>query len=210
MAYRHWRRVREWNRMCHHPRRMLGLPSKCALILQHVSSFFCGLSLIIIRSKVFYWSLTPHQAIDFLLKELLAPRRPIWALASDGCWAARFGCGEPISRRSGCEAQRMLRKFFHVAKSFSHVAKRRSCNIQRRILRVCCERVPSMLRTRLRATSKHRASFFHLPHMLRLCCDHVATRVACNIQTLEALSPLLLDTNSTSHVCNIETQHPQH
>jgi hypothetical protein len=56
----------------------------------------------------------------------------------------------------------------------------------------CCEFVCGMLRATGRATSNIR-SLSSLAPMLRLYCDHVATRVACNIQHQE-LSPLLLDT----------------
>jgi hypothetical protein len=73
------------------------------------------------------------------------------------------------------------------------------------MLRVCCERVPSMLRTRLRATSKHQASFFspppHVATMLRLCCDHVVTRDACNIQTSGALPPPPPPWHNTNITC---------
>jgi hypothetical protein len=106
--------------------------------------------------------------------ELLAPGRPIQALASDpepyDSDEGSLSAVDRVARRAN-----VANNFFDVAKSFSHVANCHPCNIQRTMLRVCCERVPSMLRTRLRATSKHQASFFPLPHMLRPCCDYVAT-----------------------------------
>jgi hypothetical protein len=85
-----------------------------------------------------------------------------------------------------------------------------------------------------RGCSQHPTSgvFLLSSLMLRLYCDHVATRVACNIEHLE---PLLSSTrhnsqhqmfatskhnisnieklclqHPTTHVCNIETQHLQH
>jgi hypothetical protein len=115
------------------------------------------------------------KTIIIYFSELLAPGRPIRALASDGCWAARFGWGEPISRRSGCKAQRMLRKTFSMLwRVFPHVANRRPCNIQRRMLRVCCA-CSEHVANEVTCNIQHRASFFHLPHMLRPCCDYVAT-----------------------------------
>jgi hypothetical protein len=63
-----------------------------------------------------------------------------------------------------------------------------------------CERVASMLRTRLHATSNIRS----LSSLLHTCCDYIATM----------LRPMLLATSNirspTSHVCNIKIQHPQH
>jgi hypothetical protein len=68
-------------------------------------------------------------------------------------------------------AENVAKNFCDVSKSFSHVANRRPCNIQRRMSRACCERVPSMLRTRLRATS----NIGRLSSPSLTCCDHVAT-----------------------------------
>jgi hypothetical protein len=68
-------------------------------------------------------------------------------------------------------AENVAKNFFDVAKSFSHVVNRRPCNIQRWMLRACCERVPSMLRTRLHATS----NIGRLSSTSPTCCDHVAT-----------------------------------
>jgi hypothetical protein len=78
---------------------------------------------------------------------------------------------ESISRRSLRGVTNVANNFCDVAKSFSHVANRRPCNIQRTMLRACCERVPSMLRTRLRATSNigrlSSPSPLHVATMLR-------------------------------------------
>jgi hypothetical protein len=121
----------------------------------------------------------------------------------------------------GLRGAENVAKNFDVAKSFSHVANRCPCNIQRRMLRACCERVPSMLRTcsehvanEVTCNIQHRASSLppppHVATMLRLCCDHVATCVTCNIQHQEPSLPSFLTQHPTLHVCNIETQHPQH
>jgi hypothetical protein len=81
--------------------------------------------------------------------------------------------------------------FCDVAKSFSDVANRRPCNIQRTMLRACCEHVPSMLRTRLRATSNIRRLSSPSP----TCCDYVATmlrsvlRATSNIRSLPSPPP---------------------
>jgi hypothetical protein len=103
--------------------------------------------------------------------ELLVPGRPIRALASDGFTAARFKSGSvSVVDRVAMHID-IANNFCNVAKTFSHVANRRACNIQRRILRV---RVASMLRTRLRATSNIMSLSSLLPHVatiLRPCCD---------------------------------------
>jgi hypothetical protein len=130
--------------------------------------------------------------------------RPIRALASDGSAAARFRWGsvsavDLVARRSD-----VANNFCDVAKSFSHVANCGAYNIQRvhvaSVLRTCCER----------GYVQHPTSgvFLPSPHVatiLRTCCDQ------CCVQhpTSRALLSLL-NTNPTSHVCNIETQHPQY
>jgi hypothetical protein len=93
--------------------------------------------------------------------ELLAPGRPIRALASDGCWAARFGWGEPISRRSGCEAQRMLRRAFRCCEPSS---VRHSTKDVASVLRTCSEHVANEVTRNI----QHRASSLPPP-------PHVAT-----------------------------------
>jgi hypothetical protein len=118
---------------------------------------------------------------------------------------------ESISRRSLRGVTNVANNFCDVAKSFSHVANRRPCNIQRTMLRACCERVPSMLRTRLRATSNIRRLSSPSP----TCCDYIAVmllpvlRATSNIRSPSSPSSFLTQ-HPTLHVCNIKTQHPQH
>jgi hypothetical protein len=87
--------------------------------------------------------------------EVLAPGRPIWALASDGSWAVRFGWRELISRRSRCEAS----------------------NWCEQLLRCCEELFPYCELSSLQHSTNDVAS------VLRTCSEHVANKVTCNIQT---------------------------
>jgi hypothetical protein len=68
------------------------------------------------------------------------------------------------------------------------------------MMRAIVSHVASMLR----ATFKHQCASLPPPP----CCDHVATRVARNIQHQELSSPSSSTQIPTSHVCNIETEHP--
>jgi hypothetical protein len=154
--------------------------------------------------------------------ELLAPGRPIRALASDGSAAARFKSGDVSAIDRVARHVDIANNFYDVAKSFSHAASQCACNIQRRMLRsmlrVCAWHVASS-----RACNVQHRESFSPPSMLRLYCDHVATRIACNIQHQELSSPSPIDTNpnitclqhrnSTSatlkfNVCNTQHQGP--
>jgi hypothetical protein len=150
-----------------------------------------------------YWFYT------FLCSELLAPGRPIRALATDGSAAARFRWGSVSAVDLVARLSDVSNNFCDVAKSFSHVANRGACNIQSvhvaSMLRTCCEHVVNAFTCNI----QHQESFSP-PLVLRLHYEHVATSVACNIQHQE-LSFLSSSTqNPTSHVCNFETQHPQY
>jgi hypothetical protein len=101
-------------------------------------------------------------------------------------------------RMKGDYQPSIVRGVANVAKSFSDVANRRPCNIQRTMLRACCEHVPSMLRMRLRATS----NIGRLSSPSPTCCDHIATCVACNIQHQEPSLPSLTQ-HLTLHVCKV-------
>jgi hypothetical protein len=70
------------------------------------------------------------------------------------------------------------------------------------VLQTCSEHVANEVTCNI----QHQASFLHHPHMLRPCYDYVA----CNIQHQEPSLPSFLTQHPTLHVCNIETQHPQH
>jgi hypothetical protein len=129
------------------------------------------------------------------LTELLAPGRPIRALMGLGPHDSDEGSLSAVHRVES--VANVANNFCDVAKSFSHVANCRTCNIQRTMLQACCERVPSMLRTRLRATSNIR----HLSFPSPTCCDHVATRVVCNIQHQEPSLPLLLLNTTPNITC---------
>jgi hypothetical protein len=76
--------------------------------------------------------------------------------------------------------------------------------------------VASMLRAMLRACWVQHPNISGPPPfspnvaiMLLLYYDHVTTRVACNIQHQELSTPSSTQI-PTSHVYNIEIQHPQH
>jgi hypothetical protein len=107
----------------------------------------------------------------------------------------------------------IVNNFCDVVKSFSDVANRRVVTFNER----CCERVANMFRACCeRGYVQHPTSGVFLPPpphvvtMLRLCCDHIVTCVACNIQHQEPSLPSSLTQHPTLHICNIKTQHPQH
>jgi hypothetical protein len=115
---------------------------------------------------------------------------------------------ERISRRSRCEVSDVANNFCDVAKNFSRVANRGACNIQRvhvaSVLRTCCKHVANAVTCNI----QHQESFSPPS-----CCDYITNmlrpvlRATSNIKS----SPLSSSTqNPTSHVCNIETQHPQY
>jgi hypothetical protein len=141
---------------------------------------------------------------------VLAPGRPIRALASDGSAAARFKSGDVSAVDRVAKHVDVANNFYDVAKSFSHVANRCACNIQRRMLRsmlrVCVWYVASSRACNI----QHQESFFppplHVATILRPCCGPYL-RATFNIRSP---LPLLLDTNPTSNVCKIATQHSQH
>jgi hypothetical protein len=90
-----------------------------------------------------------------------------------------------ISRRIVLRSILMLRTTFHMLRTVMLPTFNKRC----------CERVASMLRTRLRATSNIRS----LSSLLPSCCDHVAIILRpycdpCCVQHL-TLGSLLLNTN---------------
>jgi hypothetical protein len=65
------------------------------------------------------------------------------ALASDGSAAARFKLGDVSAIDCAAKHVDVANNFYDVVKSCSHVANRCTCNIQRRMLRVCVWHVAS-------------------------------------------------------------------
>jgi hypothetical protein len=122
-------------------------------------------------------------AHQFPVTELLAPGCPIRALASDTFPATR------LKKRIGRWIVLMLRSLFPCCEHFFHVANRDASNIQRvcvaNVLRACCERGYVQHPT----SGVFLPSSPHVATMLRLYCDHVATRVVCNIQHQELSLP---------------------
>jgi hypothetical protein len=98
------------------------------------------------------------------LSALLAPGRPIRALASDTSVTVGWGSNQSLAVRFKAREQ-MLRA---------------CCEPLRAMLRAGCVQHPNI--SRLPPTSSHVAT------MLRLCCHHVATCAACNIQHQELSS----------------------
>jgi hypothetical protein len=97
----------------------------------------------------------------------------------------------------------MLRRAFPCCEPSS---LQHSTNDVASVLRTCSEHVANEVTCNIQTSGV----FLPPPRMLRLCCDHVATCVACNIQHQEPSLPSSLTQHPTLHVCNIETQHPQH
>jgi hypothetical protein len=96
---------------------------------------------------------------------LLAPRRPIRALASETSVTVGWGSNQSSTVRFKAREQ---------------------------MLRACCEPLRAMLRAdcvQHPNISGPPPSSSHVATMLQLCCEHVATRVACNIQHQEPSSP---------------------
>jgi hypothetical protein len=122
--------------------------------------------------------------------ELLAPGRPIRALASDGSAAARFKSGGRINRRSCCEAcwccEQLLRcceEFFPCCEPvcLQHSTKDVAISVASLCV-ACCEQ----------QGVQHSTSGVFLPSSPP-CCDYIATMLrpvlACNIQHQEPSPP---------------------
>jgi hypothetical protein len=150
----------------------------CVMILAPGDSFCRS-----VIQQMCYSICSVGPCVMIFLTELLAPGHPIRALTGLGPHDSDEVSLSVVHRVES--VANVANNFFDVAKSFSHVANCRPCNIQRTMLRACCERVPSVLRTRLRATS----NIGRLSSPSPTCCDHVATRVACNIQHQEPSFP---------------------
>jgi hypothetical protein len=116
-----------------------------------------------------------------IFSELLAPGRPIRALASDTPVTVGWGSNQSSAVRFKAREQ-MLRACCEPLRAMLRAGCVQHQNISRPppLLLSCCD---------------------HVATMLRPCCD------SCCVQHPTS-GALLLDTTPTSYVCNIETQHP--
>jgi hypothetical protein len=105
----------------------------------------------------------------------------------------------------------MLRRAFPMLRTVVRATFNEGCCERvANVFRACCERGYVQHPTSGVFSSTSPTCCDHVATMLRPCCDHVATCVACNIQHQEPSLPSFLTQHPTLHVCNIETQHPQH
>jgi hypothetical protein len=154
------------------------------------------------------------------LRALLAPGRPIRALAIGRVRSRRIGIESIFSRSIqsyGTNVASMLRVIA------SNVASRlRATSKYQRassllpccdpMLRSCCDYIVTMLRP---CCVQHppSADLLPPPPMLRACCDYVATMLRPVLRMQHPTSGAFLSfstQNPTSQVCNIETRHLQH
>jgi hypothetical protein len=154
---------------------------------------------------------TYHMYMHIIISDLLAPGRPIRALASDGSWAGPHDSNEGslpavdrVARRSKC-CEQLLWCCEELFRCCEPSSLQHSTNDVASMLRTYSEHVANEVTCNI----QHRASFFPLP----ACCDYVATMLRPVLRaTSNIRSPPSPPWHSTPtlHVCNIETQHPQH